>query len=355
MKPAMKLKPTRVSSQRSSSGVPSRARVPSPIHLHVENTSGLGEVFEVTAKRLRQALRQHPAIAQRLKVTVGRDGDIYDRALRTANVLFGWHFDRNDLANRAPHLRLVHVHGAGVNHLFPLDWLPQGAVLTNSRGVHGAKAGEYAIMAILALNNRLPEIISNQMKAKWQQLYSTSISGKTLLIVGVGSVGGSSAKLAKQFGLHVLGIRRTGEPHPSVDEMFRPKDLPRVLRKADFVLITAPHTRDTHHMIGSKELALLKPGAGLVNYSRANLVDYEALRKKLERREINAILDVFDPEPLPSDSLLWKTPNLIITPHSSSDDAERYTPDTLDLLFRNMARLIAGKPLLNKVRPELGY
>jgi phosphoglycerate dehydrogenase-like enzyme len=326
-----------------------------PIHLHIENTGSLGEVFEVTRKRLREALLRHPTVAGRIKVTLGCDGDVYERALRTADVLFGWSFDRRNLARRAPRLKWVHAHGAGVNHLFPLDWLPQGAVLTNSRGVHGVKASEYAIMAVLALNNRLPEIVTNHRRATWRQLYNTSIAGKTLLIVGVGSVGGTTARVARQFGLRVLGIRRTGRSHRHVDEMFRPTDLAGVLPRADFVLITAPHTQDTHHMIDARMLDRMKRGAGLVNYSRAHLVDYEALCRKLERGELAAVLDVFDPEPLPPDSPLWHVPNLLITPHSSSDDANRYTPDTLDLLLRNVARLLEGKPLLNRVRPELGY
>jgi phosphoglycerate dehydrogenase-like enzyme len=326
-----------------------------PFHLHIENTSSLGEVFEVSKKRLREALARHPGLADRVKVTIGCDGDIYERSLRTADALFGWSFDRRDLARRAPRLRWVHAHGAGVNHLFPLDWLPAGAVLTNSRGIHGSKASEYAIMAVLALNNRLPEIVTNQKRARWKQLYSTSIAGKTLLIVGVGSVGGDTAKLAKQLGLRVLGLRRSGKAHRHVDEMFRPKDLARVLPKADFVLVTAPHTQDTHHMLDAQMLDRMKPGAGLVNYSRAQLVDYDALSKKLERGELTAVLDVFDPEPLAPDSPLWQMPNLLITPHCSSDDEKRYTPDTLDLVFRNVARLLEGKPLLNRVRPELGY
>jgi phosphoglycerate dehydrogenase-like enzyme len=337
---------------RNSRSFASRDR---PFHLHIENTTSLGEVFEVTRKRLRDALQRHPKVADRVKITVGYDGDTYERALRTADALFGWKFDRRNLAQRAPRLRWVHAHAAGVNHLLPLDWLPAGAVLTNSRGVHGARASEYAIMAVLALNNRLPEIVTNQRQAVWKQLYSTSIAGKSLLIVGVGSVGGDTAKLAKQLGLRVLGVRRTGKSHRHVDEMYRPQDLARVLPKADFVLVTAPHTQDTHHMIDARMLGLMKRGAGLVNYSRARLVDYDALCKKLERGELSAVLDVFDPEPLPPHSPLWRMPNLIITPHCSSDDAERYTPDTLDLVFRNMARLLEGKPLLNRVRPELGY
>jgi phosphoglycerate dehydrogenase-like enzyme len=198
-------------------------------------------------------------------------------------------------------------------------------------------------------------MFTNQRKARWRQLYNTGIASKTLLVIGAGSVGGGAAGFAKKFGMHTIGVRRTGKPHPNIDEMVKPRDLNRVLPQADFVLMTAPHTKDTHHMIGARQLDLMKKGAGLVNYSRANLVDYAALRKKLRRNEMSAVLDVFDPEPLPSSSPLWSTPNLIITPHSSSDDTDRYTPLTLDLVFRNMARFLRKKPLMNQVRREFGY
>lgn len=328
---------------------------PEGVHLHIENTESLGPVFQVTNQRLKDAMARHPAVARRTRITVGTDGDIFDEAMTTADVLFGWNFDRKRLAARAPHLKWIHAHGAGVSHLLPLDWLPTDAVLTNSRGVHGDRASEYAMMAVLALNNRLPEMVTNQRLARWKQLYNTGVSGKTLVIVGVGSVGGGTARFAKKFGLCTLGIRRSGDPHPSIDEMYRPRDLNRLLPKADFVLVTAPHTAETHHMIGEPQLELMRKGAGLINYSRANLVDYVALRRKLKQGKLSAILDVFDPEPLPPSSPLWRTPNLIITPHCSSDDADLYTSTTLDLVFRNMARFMGGRPLLNRVRPELGY
>jgi glyoxylate/hydroxypyruvate reductase A len=336
------------------------AAAPSPradgkIHLHVENSRTLGPVFEASRERVAAALTSHPAIADRLHVTIGYDGDIFEPSLRDADVLFAWNFDRANLAARAPRLKWVHAHGAGVNHLMPLTWLPKGAVLTNSRGVHAERASEYAIMAVLMLNNRLPEMMTNQRQARWEQLFNSAVTGKTLLIVGVGHVGGSVAGWAKRFGMRVVGIRRTSRSHRSVDAMHRPEDLPKLLPDADFVLIAAPHTDATHHLVGAKEIALLKQGAGLVNYSRANLVDYEALRARLERGEISAVLDVFSPEPLPGDSPLWQTPNLIITPHSSSDDTERYTPRTLDLVMRNMERFLAGKTLMNRVSPKLQY
>lgn len=326
-----------------------------PVHLHIENYRGIGEVFEASKARVAAALKRHPALKGKVKVTIGYNGEMLERALRTADVLFGWSFDRGNLAQRAPRLKWVHAHGAGVSHLMPLDWLPSGAVLTNSRGVHGARADEYAIMALLMLNNRIPEMVTNQRVARWEQCFNTGIAGKTVLIVGVGHVGAGLAVWAKRFGLHVIGIRRTGRPHKSVHEMHKPAALRRLLPRADFVLMTAPLTTQTHHMLGATELALLKKGAGVINYSRANLIDYDALRARLDRRELSAVLDVYDPEPPPSDSPLWRTANLIMTTHSSSDDREAYTPRTLDLVMRNMARFIAGKPLTNRVDPKLQY
>jgi glyoxylate/hydroxypyruvate reductase A len=342
-------------SKAKSQSPPPSARADGKIHLHVENTGELGPVFEASPERVAAALKDHPDVAERLHVTIGYDGDIIERELPDADILFAWNFDRGNLVARAPRLKWVHAHGAGVNHLMPLTWLPKGAVLTNSRGVHAERASEYAIMAVLMLNNRLPEMVTNQRHGRWEQLFNSAVVGKTLLIVGVGHVGGSVASWAKRFGMRVIGIRRTGRNHRSVDAMHPPADLPKLLPEADFVLIAAPHTDATHHLIGADEIALLKRGAGLVNYSRANLVDYEALRGRLERGEISAVLDVFNPEPLPSDSPLWQTPNLIITPHSSSDDTERYTPRTLELVMRNMERFLAGKPLMNRVSPKLQY
>lgn len=326
-----------------------------PVHLHIETNRDMGEAFQVTPERLKEVLARHPRLAGNVKVTIGCDGDIYSRAVRTADVLFGWRFDCENLAQKAPRLRWIHVHGAGINHLIPLDWLPRGAVLTNSRGIHGEKADEYTIMTILMLNNRMPEIMNNQRRGIWEQPFNTGVAGKTLLIIGVGHIGGGAAKWAKRFGMQVLGIRRTGRPHRDVCEMHLPAALPELLGRADFVLITTPHTKDTYHLIGERELNLMKPGAGLINYSRAQLVDYEALAVKLRKGELSAILDVFDPEPLPRSSGMWDLPHLIITPHCSSDDLERYTPKTLELVCCNLERLIDGKPLLNRVSPLHQY
>ena len=325
------------------------------VHMHIDNDSSLGEVFEVTPARIKASLARFPAVAKRLDITLEQDGHRLEEHLRTADVLFGWRFDRGNLARRAPKLRWIHAPGAGINHFLPFDWLPPGVVFTNNRGVHGARAHEYAIMAILMLNNRVPEMVTHQRAGRWQQVFNSGIEGKTLLVVGVGSVGSGIAAWAKRFGMHVIGIRRTGKPRRHVDEMHKPEALRRLLPRADFVAVATPATARTQRLLGRSELALLKKGAGLLNYSRAALVDYEALRERLARGELSAVLDVFDPEPLPADSPLWRTPNLIISPHCSSDDTERYTPRTLDLVFRQMERFMAGRKLLNVVSREFEY
>lgn len=326
------------------------------LHLHIANTTDLHEVFRATPERVKRALKGHPGLGQKLRISFSEDGRGLDENLATADAVFAWNFDRRDLARRAPRLKWVHAHAAGVGHFMPLaDWLPKGAVLTNSSGVHGPRAEEYAIMAILMLNNRVPEMVTSQRQGVWRQVFNTGIAGKTLLILGAGSIGAGTARWAKRFGMKTVGIRRTGKPAPGVDRMYKPKDFDRLIPTADFLIVCAPHTAATRGMVGRQQIGLMKKGAGLVNYSRAALVDYDALGERLEAGEISAVLDVFNPEPLPPESPLWQTPNLVITPHCSSDDLDAYTPRTLDLVFRNAKRLLAGKRLENLVDPVHQY
>ena len=326
------------------------------IHLHIDNYRALGEVFEATEERVQRVLEGYPRLTDKVRVTIAYDGERFAEHIATAHALFAWDVaDRTLIRDNAPNLRFFHAHGAGVSHLMPLNWLPRAVTLTNSRGVHGQRAMEYVCMAVLMLNNRVPEMVTSQREGRWIQRFNDDVVGKTLLIVGVGHVGRSVAGWANGLGMRVLGIRRTGKPRRNVDEMYRTEDLRSLLPRVDFVLVTAPLTESTYHLIGETELNLLKPGAGIINYSRAKLIDYEALRKKLESRELSAILDVFDPEPLPQDSPLWRTPNLIITTHSSSDDTNLYTTKTLDVVFANIERLIDGKPFVNRVSRRKQY
>jgi glyoxylate/hydroxypyruvate reductase len=325
------------------------------IALHIDNSRGYDQVFWITPERWAAASRRHRALARRVEAQIAWDLEGFDEAMPTTEILIGWEFPRKDLRARAPHLRWVHLTGAGLEHLAPFDWMPEGVVVTNNSGVHAPKAAEYAEMAILMLANRIPRHVTNQRQARWQQFFPAPVRGKTLLIVGVGALGGSAAARAKRLGLRVVGIRRSGRPHHHVDRIFRRDALDRLLPQADFVLITAPLTPETRGLIGRRQLDLMKPEAGLINMGRAGIVDYDALREKLAGGELSgAVLDVFDPEPLPPTSSLWQTPNLVMTPHCSSD-APDYADRTLDLFFDNLRRYLAGRPLRNEVDRALQY
>jgi phosphoglycerate dehydrogenase-like enzyme len=234
--------------------------------------------------------------------------------------------------------------------------IPDDVTLTNASGVHGPRGGEYGITAVLMLNSRVPSFVTNQQATRWEEIYTTPLEGKTLVLLGVGAIGGEVARLAKRFGMRVLGVTRGGKPHKSVDRMFRPKQFAQVLPKADFMLSTLPLTPETDGLVGRAELDLLPRHAGIVNLGRGRVMDYDALMEKLRKGELSgAVLDVFYEEPLPANSPLWSTPNLIMSPHCAVDDESVYVERCLDIFFDNLKRFFAGRPLNNVVDTRLGY
>jgi phosphoglycerate dehydrogenase-like enzyme len=202
----------------------------------------------------------------------------------------------------------------------------------------------------------MPEILADQRARRWRQLFSPSLIGKTALVVGLGDLGQAAARAAKQLGLNVIGVSRTGKKVRPADAVYAVTALDRLLPRADFVVMAVPLTPETRHLLNRARLDLMKPTAGVINIARAPVADHEALAEKLRRGELaGAVLDVMEPEPLPPESPLWDTPNLIITPHISCDDGEHYMDITLDLWFENLARFLQGKPLKNRVDTRLGY
>lgn len=313
-------------------------------------------VFQTTPARYAEAAKRHKALAKCIDVTIGESFDEMAPMIGQVDIAMGFRFPKEMIRASARSLKWIHNTGAGVEHLMPLEWLPARTILTNNRGIHRDKTGESAMMAVLMLNNRMPELMISQRARRWEPLFTPPVAGRTLLIVGVGNMGGAAARVAKKMGMKVLGVRRSGGTHPAVDEMAKPQKLLKLLPRADFVLVTLPVTPATRHILAARELDAMKPGAGLINFGRAAVVDYEALRVRLESGRIGgAVLDVFDPEPLPPDSPLWTTRNLVVTPHCTSDDLEAYIPKTLDLFFENLDRLLSGKKLKNLVDRKLWY
>ena len=336
------------------------------MRIHVKNNHASPEtfpptpegeaVFTITRERFDAAAARHPHVARHLDVFIDWDLERFETSMRTAEVLVTWDLPTAELARVAPNLRLIHIIGAGVEHLCPMDWVPPGVTVVNNRGAHADKAGEFGLMAVLMLHNRLPAVIGNQRRAHWESLYSTPIGGRTLLVIGTGSIGGAVARRCRTLGMRVLGVSRHGRPHDAVDEMHTTDRLDALLPRADFVFLATPLTPQTRNLLDARRQALMKRGAGVVNVGRSATVDYDALAANLCGGHLSgAVLDVFDPEPLPSDSPLWSVPNLVVTPHISADDGDSYVALTLDLVFRNLERLLEGRPLVNVVRPELGY
>ena len=322
-------------------------------HIHFETRSDKPSVFRITELLISSAkARNNVGIA----TTLGEDlSDMSWLAsasgLVTSNdIMVDPKFPMRALALEAPDLKWIHIIGAGIEPLLPLDWLPSGVVLTNNSGVHFEKAVESVTMVLLMLNSRIPEMVHNQIGSIWNQLFTPAIRGKTALVIGVGDMGGAAAVAARRLGLKVLGIRRGGQPHESVDEMFTIDRIDSVLPRADFVVLAAPLTSETRNLIDRRRFNAMKPGAGFFNFGRAGSVDHNALLGALNNGHLSgAVIDVVESEPLDPNSPLWHAKNLIITPHVSSDDQDAYLPKTLDLVFDNCVRLKDGRPLINVV------
>jgi phosphoglycerate dehydrogenase-like enzyme len=324
--------------------------------VHIENLRARPLVYHLTAARWAAACARHRALARRVEASIGWDGEMLEEALGQADFLIGVRSRLERLAQRAPRLKWIHVTMAGVDRFLPLDWLPPGAVLTNNHGAHGVKAEQYMHMAYTMLNTRMAEIAVNQHARRWQQVFSPSIIGKTALVVGLGDLGQAAVRAAKKLGLRVVGVSRSGKRVPGVDAVHRSSALDRLLPSADYLVLAMPLTPETRNLLNRARLDLLKPGAGVINIARAQVLDYDALGAKLRRGELaGAVIDVVDPEPLPPESPLWDTPNLVITPHISCDDGEHYLDISLDIWFDNLGRFLEGKPLKNRVDSRRGY
>ena len=313
-------------------------------------------VFTISRDKYEISAAKYPDLSKQLDVFVDWDTDHFTESMKTAEVLVTWNLPTENLAEVAPNLKWIHIIGAGVEHLCPMDWVPEGVTITNNKGAHADKAGEFALMAVLMLHNKMPTILSNQRKSVWKSLFSTPIEGRTVGLIGVGSIGGGAAKQLSKLPVHIIGVTRHGKAHEHVHEMVAMDQLDKVLPRMDYIFVSTPATPETNGLFNRERLESLKAGVGIVNVGRSSVMDYSALSDLLESGHISgAVIDVFDEEPLPADSPLWRAPNFVVTPHVSADDGDNYVPITLDLFFENMRRYQAGEELMNVVRPELGY
>ena len=284
------------------------------------------------------------------------DEDHYLSSMKEADVLLGWQFPTKNIREIAPNLKWIHVTSAGVNHLSPFDWMKNNLILTNSSGVHSKKAGEFGLMSILMLQNQMTKIVTNQKNKEFVTLLSKPIEGFKVVVIGTGSLGGSMIKHISKLGAEVIGVNRKGNNVEGCSKIITFDKIDEVLPSADFLYLAVPETEETKGLINKTRLDSLKSTCGIVNIGRHSVLDYKTLRIKLEKNEIaGAILDVFSHEPIPKDSYLWDTPNLIITPHISSDSQGNYIEMVLKIFFKNLKLFLEKKELINQIDRKLGY
>lgn len=273
-------------------------------------------------------------------------------------IVFGLHGNRFPAHSHAaalscPTVRWLHNGGAGIDHLG--SWDPERVVVTNSAGVSARYMAETVIGAILMMNFGFPEYFRQQQQHVWRKNPWTSLSEKTILVIGLGGIGSLVAERARIFGARVIGARRSGNPCPAVDEQVRMSELSETLPLADYVCIHLPNTAETHHLVDAAFLSGMKKGARLINTSRGALVDENALIDSLRSGHLaGAYLDVFETEPLPKTSALWDLPGVVITPHHS-DAAQGWQIGSTEFFKQNLRRYRDGKPLLNQCNPQAGY
>ena len=336
------------------------------IKIHVKNnhwapdsfpTDAEGEKnFTITKKHFDQALNNFPEIKEIVDIFFDWDEDNFKTSMANSDILVAWSFSTTNLKKVAPNLKWIHVISAGVEHLHPLDWMFDGLVLTNSSGAHAKKSGEYGLMSILMLQNHMTKIITNQKNKSFISLFSNPIAGKTVVVVGTGTLGVSMAKLVAPLGANIIGVNKRGRMAEGCSKVITIDKIDTVLPDADFLYLAVPETPETKNLISKERLNMLKPTCAIVNIGRQSVMDYDVLCEKLSNNEIaGAILDVFTHEPIEKNSKLWDIPNLVITPHVSSDDNGNYVKLTLDIFIKNLKLFIENKELSNQVDKKLGY
>jgi len=290
-----------------------------------------------------------------LEIIAGHDDATLARGLDEAEVIMASKFPVETLA-RARRLRWIQLTSAGAEHLVPVRDVLRDVIVTNASGVHAALAADYVFGVLIMLQWDFPRLLRRQQAREWSFQFTPPLAGKTLGVVGLGSIGAEIARRGRAFGMEVIGLRRRLGAVDGVSRVLGPSELPELLREADAVVLSVPGTVETHAMIGEPELKLMKPAAFLINIARGAVVDETALLRALrEGRIAGAALDVFTEEPLPPTSPFWELPNVIVTPHIAGEPAGYAERVVTQVFADNVARFRAGQPLHNVVDLARGY
>jgi phosphoglycerate dehydrogenase-like enzyme len=279
-----------------------------------------------------------------------RDSDVFARRAPEPDVIVVSGMWDNALIPLASKLRFIQSIGSGTDQFDKQALAARGIRLASAAGVNARAVSEHAMSLILALARRLPEARDNQARRVWRGMIGDltqredELTGKTVLIIGLGRIGGRLAQLAKAFEMRVIGFRRNPSAgHGAADAVHSLAELPTFLPQADFVVLTCPLVPETRELIDNRALGLMRSSAFLVNAARGPCVAEPALIEALRAGRIaGAALDVADPEPPQQDSPLWTLPNVFITPHTGGE-TRQYEANVIEILLDNLQRLWRGE------------
>ena len=289
---------------------------------------------------------------------VEEDTGEFHRRVGEAQVIFGTGLPENVLT-LAPKLKWVHAYAAGVDSLAGTGLLENnGVTLTSSKGINGPPIAEFCLMFMLMNEKDMVKRIGAQARREWTRYSNGLLAGKTVGVIGLGTIGSSVAQRSAACDMRVLAARRTytpGQAVPNVDQVFPSDRLDEMLGQCDYVVAAVSLTVETRGMIGQDQFDAMKPGAFFINVSRGEVVDEAALLAALKSGRLGgAALDVFTQEPLPYDSEFWGLPNVMVTPHNTGG-LNDYNDRATRFFCENLRRYLDGQPLESTIDPVKGY
>lgn len=307
----------------------------------------------ITHKIDSQHLKQIKEIIPDWELIAVEEKEIWQDHVKDAEIIAGWKKGLKEYClDPQSKVKWIQSWSAGVDYL-PLEELnARNIVLTSANGVHVYPISETIFALMLGLTRKLHTYVRNQQSKIWHHAdIGLEAHEKTVGIIGVGAIGKETAKIAKAFGMKVLGVRHSGKPNDFVDEMYTVDQLNTLLPRCDYVVVTLPLTKETHHLFGQEQFTCMKSSAFFINIGRGEIVvQADLVRALLEGTIAGAGLDVFEKEPLSSESLLWEMENVIITPHTSGL-TEHYDKRLIENIFiPNFKSYLSGNsPSINLV------
>jgi phosphoglycerate dehydrogenase-like enzyme len=281
-------------------------------------------------------------------------------APRDAEVILHWSGPRDMVRSAflaSPNLRWLHSRSAGLDSMLFPELVQSPIPVTNGTGVFSQSLGEFALAVILYFAKDIRRLLRNQEACRWEQYDMEELPGQTVGIVAYGDIGRAVASRVHAMGMRVLALKRhaPSSPDPWIERFYGPHQLHAMLSECDYVVVAAPLTAETRHMIGDDAIAVMKPNAVVINVGRGPVIDQAALVRALAAGKIKgAGLDVFEHEPIPPDDPIFKLPNVLISPHTA-DHTKDWLNQAMRFFLEQYQRFSNGQPLQNIVEKHLGY